>query len=213
MKPRFVPVLLLLCALAPWTLAGPHQAPLRIVAQEVFYDDPGDRGFLEESGDWAVRLTLRNESEKPITAFRLVGLVAGSVGCSAHWTFKVDEFRNAELKASRDYPFGGAIAPGAEIELVAPLNSSITGEKFGVAQIRVDAVIFDDASYAGRDMAVSELVQSRLEAAVELQGELNQLRTRPGVDGASVEHMQRELDYIRRHLPAGIPADVRSEVE
>jgi len=137
-----------------------YAQPLKIVSKTEF-----DRKML--SGDYAprVRVALRNESTRTITAWSFSCLYATNDGNASTATVTADSYRT--LMYNLDRRGAGPLLPGEFVEYNVPkVSETISG--YGAMACRVDGVIFDDGTGTGDSTALESLFDSRSQEAAEL---------------------------------------------
>lgn len=167
--------LVLVCAVVavPSVDAGSRdEVPLRIVgkASDDFVSAWDKLGGSETN----ITLTLRNDSEKIITAWKVSCLHAENDGNFAVASVQSDAFLEVESDAFLEYgnpatgrlDQGGLIHPGALRKFVFPRRDSpIT--PYAAMSCGVDAVIFADGSHAGVSAVVQRFFESREDLAID----------------------------------------------
>ncbi len=172
-------IILLLGTASFWVIfppsmkAAPYdEVPLRIVSKKAETKAvlPTPKG-LTESDPRTFSFSLRNESDKVITAWRFSCIFGANDGHHAIASSEEDDFRAFERMNNEWSPDRGVLFPGVIIDFEVPGNSQIVSGPYGVVACRVDAVVFADGSYAGDATVANEIFERRRrEAADALRG-------------------------------------------
>ncbi len=131
--------------------------PLKVIGKS-FNESVLDSHFIEPA---TYTLSLRNDSELDITAWRLVCLYAEGDGHFATAGIERDAFMRYEMGGGRAATAtGGLVPPGAVLDAVVAGNENMA-HPYGATSCRVDAVIFADGSYTGDPRIVDALFARR----------------------------------------------------
>ncbi len=198
----------LLIGLAVFWVAFPHsvegtpnaELPLKIVSKEpgMKAPPPIPKGFPEPDPR-TYRVSLRNESDKVITAWQFSCLSATNDGHHGTAGVVEDVFRAFE-RITEERPSGnGVLFPGAVIDLEIPGNRETLSGPYGAVACRVDAVIFADGSYAGEVTEVNRMFGKRRRDAMHarrgielISAVLAEHGSAGGISGTVLEPLRKE---------------------
>lgn len=138
--------------------------PLRIVSKTSGESLFGS-GLRQPSAK--VTLSLRNDSGKIITAWKLSCLHAEGDGNFAVASVEEDAFFQYERGIPDDSHLDGPVEPGAVREIVFPRNQEAAAAPFAATSCGVDAVVFADRSHAGVSSVVDRIFEDRARMAAD----------------------------------------------
>ncbi len=162
-------VCLLLGLLVGWTLAAPlaqaaprDEVPLKIVSKS---SDGRLGSSILGPPPANYTLSLRNDSDKTVTAWKFSCVYAQNDGNFAVASLEEDSFFPYELGIVADSSKHGPVEPGDVREIVVPRDE--TTAPYAAMSCGVDAVVFADASHSGVASVTDRIFGDRARTAAD----------------------------------------------
>ncbi len=181
MRKALMPACLLAAGLlVPSVSRADDAIPLRIISKSL--QNPTSSGLpfktaLEDPPGYA--LSLRNDSDKVITAWKLSCVNAENDGNFSVAGLEQDSFFQYEEGVRSATSQNAPIYPGDVRDLFIPKDDGVGAGPYAAISCRVDATIFADRSHAGLPGAVNQLFDHRARLAADAQrtiGLLSQMK-------------------------------------